>query len=52
MTEVQRKEFEKAATPLIKWMRENGHPHMTCIVTSVAAELVEGIAIGRWEEKK
>jgi hypothetical protein len=38
-----RKSFEEAATPLIKWLNENGlHPHHTVIVTLTSAELLEG----------
>ena len=34
--------FEDAARPLIKWMCENKHPHVTAIVTPTNAELMEG----------
>jgi len=42
-TEEQKKEFEKAAKPLIKFMNDNCHPHTTTIVNCNSAELSEGI---------
>lgn len=42
-TEEQRKEFEAAARPLIKFMNENCHPHTTTFVDSTRAELSEGV---------
>lgn len=42
MTDEQRKSFEEAARPLIKWLCENVHPHHSVIVTSTNAELLEG----------
>ena len=35
--------FEEVATPVIKWINENGHPHMTIIITTTHAELTEGL---------
>jgi len=35
-------EFERAARPLIKWMCENQHPHVTAIITPTSCELLEG----------
>lgn len=35
-------DFEKAAAPLIKYLCENHHPHVTIIVTPTGAELLEG----------
>lgn len=35
-------EFEVAARPLIKYLAENHHPHVTCIVTNDNAQLLEG----------
>lgn len=34
-------EFKLAALPLIKHLAENYHPHVTAIVTSTSAELLE-----------
>ena len=35
--------FKQAALPLIKWLCENMHPHVTAIVTPTSAELTEGV---------
>lgn len=43
ISEVER--FEKAAKPLMEFLAENFHPHVTVIVTSNSAELVEGLMI-------
>ena len=37
------KTFEDAVEPLMKWLCENQHPHITVIVTANRAELVEGL---------
>lgn len=42
MTEEQKEEFRNKAKDLIKWLCENGHPHMTIVITSTTAELLEG----------
>lgn len=36
-------ELRKAAEPLIKYLCENHHPHVTAIVTGTSIELLEGI---------
>jgi hypothetical protein len=36
-------EFYDVAMPLIEYLRENHHPHVTVIVTPTHAELLEGI---------
>jgi hypothetical protein len=36
-------EFIEAAKPLIKFLNEKGHPHMTAIITCTSAELMEGL---------
>ena len=41
--EKQIKEFEEVARPLIKFMNDNCHPHVTTVVTNTRAELSEGI---------
>ena len=43
LTEQQRTEFEDVARPLIKFLCENCHPHVTVIVTPTNAELLEGM---------
>lgn len=42
MNEEQKKQFEEKARELMKWLNENGHPHMTIIITPTSAELLEG----------
>ena len=34
--------FTDAARPLIKWLCENEHPHVTAIITPTSCELLEG----------
>ena len=36
------KEFDIIVRPVIKWLCDNGHPHMTIIITPVSAELMSG----------
>ncbi len=43
MTPKQRDTFDAAAKPLMDWLATNTHPHASVIVTSEAAELVEGV---------
>ena len=43
MSDEQNKQFEEAARPLIKYLCENCHPHVTVIVTPTRAELLEGL---------
>jgi predicted ATP-binding protein involved in virulence len=38
------KELEDASCPLIKYLSENHHPHVTAIVTSTSVELLEGLS--------
>ena len=38
----QREEFEKAVRPLMAFLGENCHPHVTVIVDNSRAELLEG----------
>lgn len=47
LTPEQRKTFEEAARPLIKWLNENCHPHVTALVEPDRAELVEGVSMVR-----
>lgn len=37
------KEFEELAKPLVKWLNENYHPHVTVIITPTSVELMEGL---------
>jgi len=43
LTEDQRSSFEEAAKPMIKWLCENCHPHVTAIIEPDRAELHEGV---------
>lgn len=49
-TRKQEREMLEAAKPLMKWMSENVHPHVTAHVSSWTLLLVEGIATGQTEE--
>lgn len=41
--EEQHREFEELTRPLMKWLNENCHPHVTVIVSTTSAELTEGV---------
>lgn len=41
--QVDDKGFRDACLPLIKWICENMHPHVSVIVTPTGAELLEGV---------
>jgi hypothetical protein len=40
---MEEKTFEEIVKPVIEWMAKNKHPHMTVIIDSTHAELVEGV---------
>lgn len=42
-TKEQSAEFEKVTRPLIKFINDNCHPHVTVVVDCTNAELSEGI---------
>jgi len=42
-TKEQRDEFENLARPVIKFLNDNCHPHVSVIITPTNAELLEGI---------
>jgi len=42
--------FEEVAKPLIKYLAENYHPHVTVIVTATEAEVLEGLQMIKTEE--
>ena len=50
MNEEQRKQFEEACKPLMKFICENCHPHVTVIVEPTRVELVEGVCAFNSEE--
>lgn len=39
------KQLEEAAAPLIKFLAENFHPHVKCIVENDSIEILEGLAL-------
>lgn len=41
LTKEQLLSFEEAAKPLVKWLNDNCHPHVTAIVEATRAELLE-----------
>ncbi len=43
LKEENRKEFERVAKPLIQWLNENCHPHVTVMVDCGSAQLFEGV---------
>jgi len=47
MIEQEFKAFREAAMPLMQWLADNRHPHVTVIVDSERAELLEGQANAR-----
>ena len=36
-------DFREAANPMLKYLNENHHPHVTAIITTTSIELLEGI---------
>jgi ABC-type phosphate/phosphonate transport system substrate-binding protein len=48
MSKEKVKEFEELVRPILKYLCENYHPHVTVIITPTTAELVEGqMSIGQ-----
>jgi len=43
LNETERKEFEIVVRPLIKWLNDNCHPHVSVIADCSHAELLEGV---------
>lgn len=50
MDKAKQYEFETITKPVIKWLNDNGHPHMKAIVDQTSAELVEGLCSVYTEE--
>lgn len=44
ITPAQQQSLKEASLPLIKWLNENCHPHVTVIVTPDSYELKEGVS--------
>lgn len=45
LTKEQLVSLEAVAKPLMRWLNDNCHPHITAIVDSSRAEIVEGLAV-------
>ncbi len=43
LTPEQQQSFQEASKPLVQWLNDNCHPHVTAFVTPNSAELAEGI---------
>jgi len=43
MTDEQRKEFEEKVRPVIEWLNDNCHPHVTVLIDCTNAQLMEGL---------
>ena len=43
MNDEQRAEFDLISDQMIKFLNDNCHPHMTVIIDSTSAEVVEGV---------
>lgn len=44
MTEAQIKKFQELVKPVMKFLCEEFHPHVTVIIEPTHAEIVEGLA--------
>lgn len=42
--------FEEAVKPLMKWLCENTHPHITVVVSGTIAEMLEGLESVKTDE--
>lgn len=42
-------ELKEVARPLVEYIRKNYHPHVTVIVDSMHAEVLEGVAVAKYE---
>jgi len=43
LTDQQRSEFDTICRPLLKFLCDNCHPHVSVIITPTNAELLEGV---------
>jgi len=50
LTKEQIADLEEAAKPLVKYLCDNHHPHMTVVVDCGSAEIMEGKARVKIEE--
>lgn len=49
-SERQYEQFKEICKPLVKYLCENYHPHVTIIITPTGAEMVEGLMSTKIEE--
>lgn len=40
--DTKRQEFEALTRPVIEWLNRNYHPHVTVVIDTTSAELLEG----------
>lgn len=45
ITDQKREEFEALTRPLMAWLKANYHPHVTVIIDSGHAELLQGLMV-------
>lgn len=50
LTPEQQEEFRLICNPLLFWLNENCHPHVSVIIDGTSAELVEGICTSRTDQ--
>jgi len=50
LTAIQREEFRQVTRPLIKWLNDNCHPHVTVVADGNHAGLSEGVYNFRTED--
>lgn len=50
LTKEQVEQFKEAAKPLVKFLNDNFHPHVTIIVECGGAEILESSALVKIEE--
>lgn len=43
LNEDQREQFEKAVRPIMEFLNNNCHPHVTVVIDGTHAELSEGV---------
>lgn len=43
LTKEQQAEFQTLAKPLMKWLNDNLHPHVSVIIDPTRAEVLEGL---------
>lgn len=45
-------ELKELARPLVEYIKKNYHPHVTVIVDSTHAEVLEGVAVAKFDEEE